>query len=84
MNGHCSGPAVDHFISMRQPRRWVLLAVLAWLAVVPTLALALPAYARQTQLACVACHVGEPPRVSWRLLGLSHTVSATCDFASCR
>jgi hypothetical protein len=58
MNGHCKGHAGGRFVSMRLPRRWMLLVVLAWLAVVPTLALAMPSYARQTQLACVACHVG--------------------------
>jgi hypothetical protein len=58
MNGHCKGHAGGRFVSMRLPRRWMLLAVLAWLAVVPSLALAVPSYARQTQLACVACHVG--------------------------
>ncbi|MDW2980696.1 MAG: cytochrome C [Rhodanobacter sp.] len=58
MNGHCKGHAGGRFVSLRLVRRWMLLAVLAWLAVVPTLGLAMPSYARQTQLACVACHVG--------------------------
>ena len=58
MNGHFTGFVLDGNALARAPRRWMLLIVLAWLACMPTLALALPSYAWQTQLACVACHVG--------------------------
>ena len=58
MNAYCKTPATGRFACVRHPRRWMLLVLLAWLAIMPTLALALPSYARQTQLACVACHVG--------------------------
>lgn len=58
MNSHCKGHLGGRFVSTRQPRRWLWLVALLWLALVPGLALAVPAYARQTQLACAACHVG--------------------------
>lgn len=58
MNGHGKGHIGGQFVSTHLPRRWMLLVALVWLAVMPDLALAIPAYARQTRLACVACHVG--------------------------
>ena len=42
----------------RRPPRWAAMIVLAWLLGVPTMASAVPAFARQTQQPCVACHVG--------------------------
>lgn len=58
MIGHCKSPVTGRFVFMHQPRRWLLLMLVTVLGVMPSLALALPSYARQTQLACAACHVG--------------------------
>ena len=55
---YCKSTVAGHFAFMRQPRRWLLLVWVTLLGAVPSLALALPSYARQTQLACAACHVG--------------------------
>lgn len=44
--------------ALRGPPCWRALIVLAGLLGAPTMALAVPSYARQTQQPCVACHVG--------------------------
>src|SRR3546814_15522705 len=43
--------------AMRRAPRWTALIVLAGVLGAPTMALAVPSYARQTQQPCVACHV---------------------------
>ncbi|MFC5435287.1 cytochrome C [Rhodanobacter umsongensis] len=60
MSRYCKSPEAGRSTFMPRPRqwRWLLLMLVTLLGAMPSLALALPSYARQTKLACVACHVG--------------------------
>lgn len=58
MNTHWNSLIPVWSAAMRRAPHWTALIVLAGVLGAPTMALAVPSYARQTQQPCVACHVG--------------------------